>query len=58
MSERMYLLDFRYGTVEEIDNAAPPRGLEGPAQIESSDATRGPGYLLAALGSPPSSDAE
>lgn len=51
----IYFLDFRNGTVREVDNSSPPRGLSGPVSGGSHDPVRGKGYVLAALGSPPSS---
>ncbi len=53
MAETIYLLDFRRGTVEEIDNSRPPRGARAPAEGEQKDQEQGAGYVLAALGSPP-----
>jgi hypothetical protein len=55
MTESIYLLDFRRGVVEEIDERIPPRGApasgDGPELLPETT-----GYVLAALGSPPTAD--
>jgi hypothetical protein len=57
MTETIYLLDFRRGVVEEIDERIPPRGApassDGPEVLPETT-----GYVLAALGSPPADDDE
>jgi hypothetical protein len=60
MPDTIHLLDFRRGTVTEIDESTPPRGIRdpgdaggGPEQLPEGD-----GFVLAALGSPPQSDTE
>ncbi len=49
----IYLLDFRRGEVQEIDESVPPEGLSGPVRVEEPSPLQGAGYMLAALGSPP-----
>lgn len=53
MPETMYLLDFRRGVVEEIDEATPPRGFPDAAESRPEGLPATPGYELASLGSPP-----
>jgi hypothetical protein len=52
----MYLLDFRRGVVEEIDERVPPRGSRDAAGEAPEPLPEGKGYVLAALGSPPRDD--
>jgi len=48
------LLDFRHGTVKEIDEAVPPRGVRDPsARPDREQLAEGSGFVLAALGTPP-----
>lgn len=60
MPDRIHLLDFRRGTVEEVDNPAPPHGLKGSAPMrahgEQTGESAGAGYVLTTLGSPPRPD--
>ena len=59
MSDTIYLLDFRHGTVEEIDEALPPRGVREPSLgVEPKTLLEGSGFVLAALGTPPASGRE
>ena len=52
MDNTIYVLDFKHGTVEEIDESVPPRGSsEAPGEPEALPA--GSGYVLATLGTPP-----
>ncbi len=51
MGTTIYLLDFRRGNIEEIDDAIPPRGVrdvDRPDDLPSRE-----GFVLAALGTPP-----
>lgn len=54
MGDPIYLLNFRDGTVEEISETVPPRGLrDAVAPSEPEDLPEGAGFVLAALGTPP-----
>jgi len=47
-------LDFSRGTVEEIDESTPPRGLSDSSTQTALEALpTHAGYVLAALGTPP-----
>lgn len=53
MADPIFLLDFRRGTVEAIDETVPPSGVRDPSSaVELEQVSAGPGYVLAALGTP------
>lgn len=55
----IFRLDFTRGTVEEIDEAIPPRGVsDASARTPPEDLPNRAGYVLAALGTPPQLAAE
>jgi hypothetical protein len=57
MTDSIYLLDFRRGRVEAIDDSLPPRGVrevESPLEVYEPVPTAG--FELAALGTPPEPD--
>jgi len=59
MEQTIFLLDFRRGTVEEIDETVPPRGMRDSAPGDAPEALpKGAGYVLAALGTPPDREDE
>lgn len=59
MEDSIYLLDFRHGTVEEIDEAVPPRGpRDSSPGAEPEDLPEGAGFVLASLGTPPEHQGE
>lgn len=59
MGNTIFLLDFREGTVQEIDEATPPRGIRDPEGRSAPESLpQYEGFALAALGSPPERDAE
>lgn len=54
MPSTIFRLDFTRGTVEEIDEAIPPRGMSDPSErTPPEDLPKRRGYVLAALGTPP-----
>jgi hypothetical protein len=61
MGDTIYLLDFRKGTVEPVDASVPPANVADPSdpvRLERHGVPPRVGYVLAALGSPPSPDEE
>jgi hypothetical protein len=59
MAETIFLLDFRHGTVQKIEESTPPRGVRDPdADSAHEELPQGEGFTLASLGSPPSPDQE
>ncbi len=56
MTDEIYLLDFRKGTVEPVDASVPPDNVadpSDPARLERRGVPPQVDYVLAALGSPP-----
>ncbi len=53
MADSIYLLDFRRGRVEAMDDSVPPRGVREAALQEPPPNA---GFRLAALGTPPEPD--
>jgi len=55
MGSTIFRLDFTRGTVEEIDEAIPPRGAasDPSARTPPEALPKRAGYVLAALGTPP-----
>jgi hypothetical protein len=54
MAGPTFLLDFRRGTVEAIDEAVRPSGVRDPSStVELEQLPAASGYVLAALGTPP-----
>ncbi len=59
MENTIFRLDFSHGTVEEIDEAVPPRDIRDPSPSDAPEALpERAGYVLAALGTPPHRDEE
>ncbi|MCP9491006.1 MAG: hypothetical protein MSC31_14205 [Solirubrobacteraceae bacterium MAG38_C4-C5] len=57
MADPIFLLDFRRGTVEAIDETVPPSGVRDPSStVEPEKIPAGSGYVLATLGTPPQSE--
>lgn len=57
MADPIFLLDFRRGTVEVIDEGVPPSGVRDPSStVEPEQLSAASGYVLAALGTPPQRD--
>jgi hypothetical protein len=57
MADTIYLLDFRRGRVEAIDESVPPRGVrEAEFSVPAEEFEEGAGFMLTALGTPPESD--
>ena len=53
MYHTIYRLDFRDGTVKEIDERTPPRGWPAGADRPPETLPSGGAFRLASLGSPP-----
>lgn len=57
MADPIFLLDFRRGTVEAIDEGVPPSGVRDPSStVEPEQLPAASGYVLTALGTPPQRD--
>lgn len=54
MESTIFRLDFSRRTVEKIDSQVPPRGVREASAHEQDVPSSRSGYVLAALGTPPS----
>jgi hypothetical protein len=53
MTDTIFLLDFKRGTVVEIDADTPPRAGRSIGSTPPEIPAAGEGYVLASLGTPP-----